>query len=238
MDSRTPLKGHVASKGHGLLLAWLAVVVSLALAFGTGFLAYRSTFASDALRYRVTLEADVDGTRVTGSGVLAARVHALGAFDMTGEAITLDLGDRRKVFAIFRPSLSFTEQRFLDDAPFDAVPSTASPLARVRQLKVERPRVDLQADKLPTLVRFRDIGDPSSLELVDPKNLAATYGRGVTLRQVTFEITDDAVTNGIETTLPWLAALKASGHPIGSHTDSTSIGEPDLDYACFKRQRE
>ena len=63
---------------------------------------------------------------MTGSGVLEARVHALGAFDMTGEANALDLGDGRKVLAIFRPALSFTEQRFLEDAPLDAVP----PLAR------------------------------------------------------------------------------------------------------------
>jgi len=222
--------------GYGLQLVWLSIVVTVAVMVGGGYLVYRTFWASESFRYRVTLEADVGGQRVTGSGVLAATVLALGGTNVRGEAISLDLGRHGFVFAFFRPTVSFTEQRFLDDAPADAFPRSGRRAAWVRQLRRNRPRAELPSDKLPTLVRFREISEPTSVELVAPADLAATFGPGVTLRRVTVEITDEPVTRGIEAKLPWLANLKASGHPIGSHAESTSVGDLDLDYASFKRE--
>ena len=56
----------------------------------------------------------------------------------------------------------------------------------------------------PTLVRFRDINDPKTVEDVDPANLATSFGPGFHLRRITLQRTDDAVTHGIENRLKWL----------------------------------
>ena len=54
----------------------------------------------------------------------------------------------------------------------------------------------------PMLVRFRDIADPKSVERVDPDALAKSFGPGTTLRSITVERTEDAVTTGIARRLP------------------------------------
>lgn len=52
-----------------------------------------------------------------------------------------------------------------------------------------------------------DINDPNSVREVDPANLAATFGPGVSLKRITLEIRDEPVTEGkIECVLGcWLA---------------------------------
>ena len=61
----------------------------------------------------------------------------------------------------------------------------------------------------PMLVTFDDINDPKSVKKVDPANLAASFGSGVSLKSISLEITDEPVTEGkVEAVLGWLAALK------------------------------
>ena len=60
------------------------------------------------------------------------------------------------------------------------------------------------------LDRFRKPDDPTSVELVDPRNLAASFGSGVKLERAYVEIADDAITHGVEAKLPWLASSNVS----------------------------
>ena len=53
-------------------------------------------------------------------------------------------------------------------------------------------------------MRFRDIRDLKSVEKVDPDNLAASFGKGVTLKRITVQLTEDPVTTDIGKRLPWL----------------------------------
>jgi hypothetical protein len=85
---------------------------------------------------------------------------------------------------------------------------------------------------VPVLATFTDINDPATMRVVEPGDLAATYGKGFRLRGVTVEAAPNGfwpldlggalgepVTRGIETKLPWwsragdpaAAALRASG---------------------------
>jgi hypothetical protein len=57
----------------------------------------------------------------------------------------------------------------------------------------------------PNFLRFRDIKDPTTAELVDPDNLAKSFGPSIRLVRVTIEITDEAVTRDIRNVLPWLS---------------------------------
>jgi hypothetical protein len=63
----------------------------------------------------------------------------------------------------------------------------------------------LEPDNLPLLVTFDDVTDPKSVKLVDPANLAGTFGSGFALKSITVEITDETVTEGkVESVLGWL----------------------------------
>lgn len=61
-------------------------------------------------------------------------------------------------------------------------------LSRLREARVIDPR------HCPALVTFPDINDPVTVTKVDPDNLAATFGPGVSLKRITLELTDEPVT--------------------------------------------
>jgi hypothetical protein len=60
----------------------------------------------------------------------------------------------------------------------------------------------------PLLVRFRDLADPTSVERVDPDDLANSFGKGVTLKAITVARTEAEVSRGIEGRLPWLEKIQ------------------------------
>jgi hypothetical protein len=73
-------------------------------------------------------------------------------------------------------------------------------------------------------VTFTDIIYPTTVKQVNPTNLVASFGPGVSLKRITLEITDEPVTEGkIEQILPCLRSGKACvplnkdlpyGHPM------------------------
>jgi hypothetical protein len=77
------------------------------------------------------------------------------------------------------------------------------------------------------------------VELVDPLNIATSFGSGVTLTRASVEITDDPVTKGIETRLPWLASSNVSPTLFPPDQVLRSIAETppveNLRYDDFRR---
>jgi hypothetical protein len=63
---------------------------------------------------------------------------------------------------------------------------------------------------LPDLVTFADVNDPKSVILVDPTNLSATLGPGVSWRSLTLEATDEPLTKEIDAHLPWVRGYDAN----------------------------
>jgi hypothetical protein len=142
-----------------------------------------------------------------------------------GEAVTVDLGSRGTLFALLRSDdnvdwaknvmyrLAPEVPRTRDaDGRFDAHRYLHAGYAAMlkRREPIELPRTfpdqahlrDQPA--LPMLVRLRDIADPRTVEKVDPDDLAATFGKGVKLRRITMQVTDEPVTTGITNRLAWL----------------------------------
>lgn len=72
--------------------------------------------------------------------------------------------------------------------------STKQP-RRARSKLRDRAPVPLKA--LPMLVTFDDIADPTSMRQGAPDDLAASFGQGYALREVTLEITDAPTTTGV-----------------------------------------
>jgi hypothetical protein len=213
----------------------VAVVVAIIVVAAAGYAFYRAAFPHETIRYRLTLEADVDGKLVTGSAVIQVTQYDTTAVfrniggagtEVTGEAVVLDLGNRGAVFALLRGPKSGlpsegTPGALLFKAYADAFGAESAPLARMKILQRERPRRDIPLSLIPMLVRFRNLNDPKSVEQVDPANLAGAFGSGVSLRKVTIEITDDRATDGIETKLPWLSTINTQLDGNRLHTGKT-----------------
>jgi hypothetical protein len=87
----------------------------------------------------------------------------------------------------------------------------------------------------PMLVRFRNMADPMSVEKVDPDDLTASFGKGVKLKRITVQLTDDAVTTGIEKRLGWLAASADGGlDPMMGVTAQPTLAQR-LGFLDFRR---
>lgn len=101
----------------------------------------------------------------------------------------------------------------------DGYPGYEAAMTKLRAQPKNVP-VPLPADGLPMLVTFGDITDPTSVQKVDPADLAASFGPGVSLEAVTLEITDEPVTVGrVEAVLGWLQVIwpnRLDGQRFGS----------------------
>lgn len=196
------------------------IVVGALLGLAAAWIA--DAFGGHSLRYRLTLEAMVDGRPVTGSGVIqvdySKRPQLLPQmnrvqYTVSGEAVVLDLGDRGALFALLKG-----QPRIGRDDPEAGEPRMIVPLAwwdreirgpeDVDRLRHVQGRKELSLGNLPMLVRFDNLNDPASVKLVDAENLAASFGSGVSILRATIEITRDPVTRQIEARLPWLSKFE------------------------------
>ncbi|MCK1511642.1 hypothetical protein IVB22_03450 [Bradyrhizobium sp. 190] len=211
-------------------MKWLGIV--LALIGGTPVL-YSVAYPSLTLRYRLTLEAEVDGKPKTGSGVIEVIYSKQPEFasgrdrvsSHRGEAVVLDLGDRGILFALLKAgsdSRSIPESIILRAFNFDGGafpgPTVEEGFKKLRQLSGKR---ELPLTSLPLLVRFRDLNDPMTVEKVDPFDISKSFGGGARLVRATLEIvpegvwplnsfgvTDEPIVKGIDQKLPWLKSLQ------------------------------
>jgi hypothetical protein len=131
------------------------------------------------------------------------------SYDLTGEAVMVEVTPGRYLFALLKgaatteymgsvaaASIAGREGRVIDGALFAEVQGKTGRAAGV----ITVPEV-----QYPMLVTFGDIADPASVTLVDPADLAASFGPGVRLKSVTLEVTDEPVTRPkLDTLLSWL----------------------------------
>jgi hypothetical protein len=166
---------------------------------------------------KLTLVVQTPAGEVTGSAVIkvvaAFNNIPLGnevAFGVLGEATVVEVAPGRYLFALLGAGQLFS----------DAASDRFQGMSReewLYEIPKQTEGVSLMPDYLPRLVTFADISDPASVMLVDPSDLAATFGPGVVLTGARLEITDEPVTDGhIEAVLGWLCE---------------HIAEPDLNWA-------
>jgi hypothetical protein len=155
---------------------------------------FQLAYPSATVRYRLTLEADVDGKPATGSGIIEVTYRTnpqlLGAsaqigIEVRGEAVSLTLGPGL-IFAMLAPGSN------VRSGPENIVPFLfgltsggigPEDFSRIRALRGRR---NLPFELLPALVRFDDPRDPSTAKSVD----ASSLGLGATLRSASVEIVD------------------------------------------------
>ena len=153
---------------------------------------------------------------------------------LPGEAAAVDLPGSHTLFALLTPGGSGQTIASQANDVFD-LPDTSSPCEHVRAFGTRSQRgrkVELKTEDYPLLVSFALSETPTSVEAVNPANLAGTFGPDVRLRGISVEVTGDAVTSGINDRLSWLEGLKG-GYLHGSFT---SRGAPlRLSGDAFKR---
>ena len=199
----------------------LGVIAALVLGL---YAIYLYQFPTYTVRYRLTVDVDVDGKLVSGSSVREVRFwrqvivfSAPYSFSLDGEAVVVDLGKRGILFATTNGndnSFSTDEAKLMPERVFrqalklpqnfDRSKGGDSRVELWRQLSQIRHCTDVIRDEWPMLVRFGDLKVPASVERVDPSNLAASFGPGVSLRAITICIVDEPASRIVEQFLPWI----------------------------------
>lgn len=125
---------------------------------------------------------------------------------VTGEAVALDLGEGRYLFALLQGYTEWTAYTaFFPELEGKALlkkekfPYLDQMVASTGQSR------DVPRKHYPLLVTFDEINDPASVRRVNPGDLAATFGPGYRLNAITLSITEEPVTAGpVNALLPWL----------------------------------
>jgi hypothetical protein len=150
---------------------------------------------------------------------------------VVGEAVVVEVTPGRWLFALLGgredgkgEAASWVYPAFIEPAePDKRKRSYARAMQIVRAQPLDTP-APLPMTDLPMLVTFDDVTRPETVRLVDPADLAATFGPGVRLRAVTLEVTEAAVTVGtVEGVLAWLRKIwpkRLDGQRFGTiHTE-------------------
>lgn len=163
-----------------------------------------------------TPSGDVLGEAVTSVYVHKNELFKDGAghqFTIKGEAVVVDLGAGRYLFALLSSSDKVEHVAKL-------IPNYLSWVKGLPWEKANEAAPDLQGrialpeNLYPTLVTFADINDPKSLKEISLGNLAGAFGPGYALTSITLEITDASVTEGkVEAVLQWLRDTRVMENP-------------------------
>jgi hypothetical protein len=204
------------------------------------------------VRYRFTVEVEDNGALRTGEavqekgcafndGIFKGLGNALNC-SVKGEAVVIDLGDKGALFVLL--TRDNTNRESIE--PFLALVKARSDLVdrdltseSMGRLTKARGASEFPLDCLPLLARFRNPSDPKTVERVDPGNLAASFGDGVSLKRATIEVTRDPLTTGIEKRLPWLVAPHVLSGIVEYHGPLAATGTLpfmyELNYDYFWR---
>lgn len=205
--------------------------LTIALVF-TGIFAATSVacsqmFPSGTWRYRMTVTMETPEGLKTGSAVrevtvrrgIALTPESLPSVQSKGEAVAVDLGQRGVLFAL----ISYDDYLTVFSA-FGWTSGGTTPEGIKYFSNLKDARAVLSPENYPVFVTFRDMKDPKTVEMVwqgefyDERvgqgarrafriatdRFEELFGKGVKLKEITIEMTDDPVTWGIDNRLPWL----------------------------------
>ncbi len=175
-------------------------------------------FGGNSYRFRMTVAMDTPQGIRTGSSVYEVMAGRTGGilpeeakrdWYMRGEAAAIDLPGGRTLFALLKTRAHFEDMMGLSMASlhpdFRGTGYDVVGVAKELSRGTWPGPAEVVPESYPMLVTFADESDPASVTVVEPGNLAAHFGPGVRLREITVELTDDAVTTGIGERLGWLS---------------------------------
>ena len=213
---------------------------------------------SESYRYKLTLAVNTPDGVKRGSSVVEVLFRDVSIPErgtmhrLRGQALYLDLGPgARPLIALLtshlHPKYGKDVRWSRDAGPSDnllsrlygrPLPDLMEDVARIaRQRGAHR----ISPDDLPDLVTFADINDPRTVIEVDPNNLQATLGPGVSWNEITLESTDEPITTGIRAKLPWIPAYyqgMLDGHRYhDSKTLANTLSTADFEFGDLERTK-
>lgn len=204
-------------------------------------------------RYKMTVEVDtpeglktgyaVHETLVSKSNVDLGDISQKQNSETRGEAVAVDLPGGQTLFVLMPNDVAVINA--LDPAGTGGWLEKALRVADgdipdgPQALLFSAPKNYNKSGEFPLFVRFQDINNPKTVELVRPDNLAARFGGGVKLKGVTVEVTDEDVTVGIKKRLGWLISVGNTN--LHSHPGAVFLPEnpslaETLAHSDFKRE--
>jgi hypothetical protein len=191
-------------------------LIVLAVITAAIVVAWKVNYPSYSFNYKITVEVETPEGLKSGSAVrevTVVRQPKIGdapsvIFDVRGEAVVVDLGERGVVFSL----INWDSDRDVYHA-FKTI--------RREDLKTGMKAVLSENPHFPRFMTFSDLNDPKSIMSIDRKMMSKTFGEGVKFKQISIEITDEPVTRGVsEKYLPsfgdetgfyqWLSKLEFS----------------------------
>jgi hypothetical protein len=191
-------------------MKWLGIFGVTAIAI---YGIFQYSYPSTTYRYRMTIVAEADGKEISGSGVVEVthenRVPwmtnsaSILAATARGEAFSVDFGSKGRMFVLLRGSERCSLPEHLIPSLFE-IKRKGNDRDYLNQLAQVRGMKRIPRTCLPMFVRFGDTANPTTLELMEPEELARYFDENVRFTAATIEITNDSVTSGIDMALPWL----------------------------------
>lgn len=180
-----------------------------------------------AHRFKLTVEVDTPQGVRRGSSVIQVR-PSISGYEIDGEAAAVDLPDGQTLFVLLRSEAeesadwaglasTWAPQNIQDTWVFPGSEADASEMERGKYFwehvaeyrgTVPVPRTRKMPwgpiDNYPYFVRFKDVTDPSSVEMVDPDDLAASFGAGYRLNSLSATFTSDPIIYTLQNRFDWL----------------------------------
>ncbi len=201
------------------LVGFLAILVAL-------MVVYQLAYPSVTIRYRLTLETELNGQPRTGSGVIQliyrTHVQVVGAtaqigIEVQGDAVSVDLGAGDALLALLTEGQERARSgpEYVIPNLFGVVNGGFGPEAFGRIAAIEGRR-DVPPEFLPLMVRLPNTSDPKSAVLFVPPG-GQPPNEDLVLKRATIEIVSSGIwplrlleitgvpiTRGIAKKLPWL----------------------------------
>jgi hypothetical protein len=193
----------------------------------------------NSYRYKLTVEVETPEGLRTGYAVRQVDWSAgrnvtpeasTASMSHKGEAVMVELPNGQTLFALMSPDGQETPMLAFGSATLDSNADRS-----VKELSPPaRPEARYGDSGYPRLVRFGDINDPTTVEKVDPADLAGSFGEGYRLKRITAQIADEDVTERVKQRLAWISA-QAGTRLNPSKNPSDFSGGPPFYNKDFRR---
>lgn len=162
-----------------------------------------------------TPQGEVSGSSVvrvafSGKNRLILRDLDSVSLSLRGEAAMVEVLPGRWLFALLKDQDELIYSNVMDQQADghigleEAIPVILDQTERLTLDPKAKTSTDY-APRFPILVTFDDITKPETVRQVDPLNLEASFGPGVSLKAVTVQVTNEPVTEGrVKALLGWL----------------------------------
>jgi hypothetical protein len=170
-------------------MKWLGMIAAIIVGV---VVLWMTAFPGVTVRYRLTLEVELNGERKTGSSVSEVSYRKnpqlLGASantvaEVRGEAVWVDLGERDALLGLLAPGGDQRRPEYVLPVLY-GVTSGGVGLEELGRIGALKGRREVPFGSVPPMVRLRNVNDPKAVELVAPA------GHGLKLVEATIEIVD------------------------------------------------